>query len=109
MKFNPFDVVVVPFPFSDSPQRKKRPAVVISSSYNSNHIILLMITSALHYKLQLDIHITDIKKAGLPKECIMRMKLFTIDTRLIQKQIGTLGEVDSTLLKKNLKKIIPYL
>ena len=36
--------------------------------------------------------------AGLPKDCVIRMKLFTLDNRLITKRIGFLpGELGERL------------
>ena len=48
MSFEPLDVVVVPFPFTDRRTAKRRPALVVSSaSFNQAHeqSILAMITS----------------------------------------------------------------
>ena len=49
MVYEPFDVVVVPFPFTDSAQTKRRPALVLSQNTNfgnqNGHSILAMITS----------------------------------------------------------------
>ena len=47
--YKPFDVVEVPFPFSDLPRSKRRKALVISSpEFNERNgaTILMMITSA---------------------------------------------------------------
>lgn len=46
-----WDVVVVPFPFTDVPVVKRRPALVLSNSQFQNdhhHVVCGMITSAAH-------------------------------------------------------------
>lgn len=50
-----------------------------------------MITSARNEPWPLDIMITDLSKAGLSKESMIRMKLFTLDDRLIRSCIGSLS------------------
>ena len=48
MTFNAFDVIVVPFPFTDRDTTKRRPALVISNAlFNQQHdqLILAMITT----------------------------------------------------------------
>jgi len=49
MIYEPFDVVVVPFPFTDSAQTKRRPALVLSQHTNFGnkigHSVLAIITS----------------------------------------------------------------
>ena len=50
--FEAFDVVVVPFPFTDRNTTKRRPALVLSDARAFNeqagHFVLAMITSARH-------------------------------------------------------------
>lgn len=96
MTCDPWDVVVVPFPFTDSPASKRRPALVLSSrafNHGSGHSVLVQITKAKQSSWPGDFRIQNLE-AGLPEECIVRMKLFTIDNRLIQKRIGRLSETD---------------
>ena len=49
MIYEPFDIVVVPFPFTDSSRTKRRPALVLSqkSEFGAiiEHTVLAMITS----------------------------------------------------------------
>ena len=49
MIYEPFDVVVVPFPFTDSSRKKRRPALVLSQKAKFGalieHSVLAMITS----------------------------------------------------------------
>ena len=49
MTYEPFDIVVVPFPFTDAAQSKHRPALVLSQNTTFGaiigHSVLAMITS----------------------------------------------------------------
>ena len=61
--FERFDVVVVPFPFTDRSAEKRRPALVLSSAIEFNaptkHAVLAMITSATGRSWALDVQISD--------------------------------------------------
>lgn len=111
--YESFDVVVVPFPFTESHKTKKRPAVVLSSkkAFNSqaHACILAMITSSLHAPWPGDVEIRDLEPAGLSAKSVIRFKLFTLDHRLIMKNIGKLSAKDQKSLIKNLQKIFPPL
>lgn len=92
-----FDVVVVPFPFTDRQASKRRPALVVSSrKFNgkTRHGVLAMITSAEQSSWPGDVPISDLDSAGLPSECLVRLKLFTLDQRLIIKRAGALSAAD---------------
>lgn len=105
-----FDVVVVPFPFTDSERTKRRPALVISSStaFNtpSKHTVLAMITSASHESWPLDISIADLETTGLTSPSIIRMKFFTLDNRFIIKKIGKLSLKDQKKIIAAEKKLL---
>lgn len=97
MTYKAYTIVAVPFPFTDSAQTKKRPAVVISSEHHQSktgHISLLMVTTAKHSNWYDDHLIIDLASAGLNTPSIIRQKLFTIDNRLIMKKIGILSKED---------------
>jgi mRNA interferase MazF len=104
--YKTFDVVVVPFPFVDSLKSKNRPALVISSEKHFNgptsHTVLAMITSAMHSSWPLDVPIGNVKSCGLEKPSIIRLKLFTLDNRLIKKRIGKLSSKDQESLQENM-------
>lgn len=109
MIYRPFSVVVVPFPFTDSAKKKKRPALVVSSEtfqQKNGHAILLMMTSAKHSKWYGDFLVKDLKSTKLPVESYIRQKVFTMDLRLIQRKLGALSKKDISLVKKHLKKSI---
>ena len=109
MTYEPFSIIVVPFPFTDSENTKRRPAIVISSiehQKETKHATLLMITSAKNSSWDSDYLITSLEGTGLTSSSIIRQKLFTIDLRLIIKAAGTLSLKDK---KAALKKILTHL
>ena len=81
--FKPGDVVKVPFPYTDRPTRKYRPALVISvEKLQSLHSLVwvLMITSAANRGWPGDVVIDNLKRAGLPVASLVRTaKIATID------------------------------
>ena len=94
----PFDVVVVPFPFTDRATVKRRPALVLSDVTGFNAVIgqslLAMITSARHSAWPFDTSIADLPAAGLSAASVVRMKLFTLDNQLIIRKAGALAPRD---------------
>jgi len=95
--FEPFDVVVVPFPFTDKVGAKRRPALVVSpSAFNNRHgqLVLAMITTAKQSDWPSDVHIGDWDKAGLTAPCRVRFKLFTLERDLILRRTGALADKD---------------
>lgn len=110
MTFKAFDVVVVPFPFTDRAASKRRPALVLSDreAFNAKvgQSVLAMITSAAHSDWALDTKITDLKAAGLPAPSIARMKLFTIDHQLILRKAGSLGPKDRAAVTRSVRKLV---
>ena len=105
MIFEQWDVVVVPFPFSEKPTAKRRPALVASKRiFNENgHSILAMITTKAHRPWPGDVVLTDCTTAGLRLECIVRLKLFTLDNRLILRTLGHLSETNRKRVAKSLR------
>lgn len=105
-----FDVIVVPFPFTDQNTDKRRPALILSDNEKFNdktqNCVMAMITSEKNSPWPLDVKIGSIKKAGLPAPSIVRMKLFTLDSRLIVKKLGNLAAKDQDAVKESLKKLM---
>lgn len=108
MTFNQFDVVVVPFPFTDTSGTKKRPALVLSDAVTFNTLlrrsVMAMITTTTHSPWVLDVPISDLRSAGLRTASMVRMKLFTLDDALVLRQIGTLAESDKVAVKQALQQ-----
>ena len=106
-----FDVVIVPFPFSDLPKSKKRKALIISSkNFNqaNGNSILLMITSAVKSDWLFDVSVSDLKIAGLNKDCVVRMKTFTLDNGLLMEKCGSLCTKDASQVLNSFKKTCSF-
>ncbi len=107
--FEPFDVVVVPFPFTEKLVTKKRPALVVSSaSLNDQHdcLILAMITTAKRTRWVSDVELNDWESANLTVPCKVRFKLFTLDTKLIPRRLGNLSEADKVSVQAAVKHFL---
>lgn len=107
-----YEVVKIPFPFSETNQVKIRPAVIISSEkYFNGKIgmsIMAMITSIKprHDLWPSDILIKDLQSSGLPVPSIVRFKLFTLDHRLIKGKLGLLSNIDIQAVQKMLNNVL---
>ncbi len=110
MIYKSFDVVVVPFPFTDRLAEKRRPALVLSDAENFNkdsgNCVLAMITSQRNPSWPLDVPIDNIKETGLKSPSKVRMKIFTLDSRLIIRKIGRLSSQDRIAVQKALDNLI---
>ena len=85
--YKPFDVIVVPFPFTDSARTKRRPALILSQKTDFGakieQSVLAMITSRKNDPWPLDVPIKNKKQSGLTAASVVRMKIFTLDNRFI--------------------------
>lgn len=97
MIFDRFETAVVPFPFSDIPVQKRRPALVLSSrefNEESGQTIMAMITTAKDSAWPSDISISDIESAGLVADCVIRWKVMTLPNSTILRRLGKLSVED---------------
>ena len=95
--YNPGDVVLIPFPFTDVSTVKQRPAIILSSTaFNHRHqdASLAAITSHAPEVLTSDEYLcndNEQQEAGLPKPSMVKVgKIVTLDQRLMRKQLGHL-------------------
>jgi mRNA interferase MazF len=105
MTFRPFDVVVVPFPYSDRLAEKRRPALVVSDEAmerEHGRIWVAMITSTIFPGLG-TAPITDLAAAGLPVESVLRAsKIATLDADRVVRRAGRLSDDDQISARKAL-------
>ena len=98
------DVVVIPFPFSDLSNVKRRPALVLTK-LKGDDVILCQITSIEKsdgYSIQLDD--TDFVSGSLKKKSNIRPnRLFTAESNII---IYSAGKLSQTKIKNITNKVI---
>ena len=105
----PFSAVRVPFPFTDRAVQRRRPALVISDpsfQQGSAHGLLAMITTARRSSWPLDWSLQDLDPTGLKEACCVRLKLFSLDERLIPGELGHLAAIDRCGVQANLYQLI---
>jgi mRNA interferase MazF len=106
--YEALDIVVVPFPFTDQPTLKRRPALIISSTnFNDTHqqsVLAMITTSRLVWPS--DVVIEEWRNAGLIAPCKVRFKLFTLDHALILRRIGVMHPRDGQRVKNVLSRLL---
>jgi len=97
------DVVVVPFPFSDLTQAKRRPALVISVLEGDDMLLCQITSQSIKDKYAILLEEKDFESGGLKQVSNVRPnRIFTADSHIVLYKIGQLK------LKK-LKSIIEKL
>jgi len=109
-RFQPWDVVLVPFPYTERNYTKVRPALIISTdtlSTKTGKYFLVMITSAQHSRTYGDVLISDLKLAGLPADSIIRpSKIATFEEALFVRRVGTLAVKDRKSVSTQLRGLL---
>lgn len=97
------DVVLVPFPFTDQSDTKKRPAVIVSSnSYNANRrdLIIMAITGQIRQPPGFgEMPVADWQAAGLIKPSAIKPVFTTIEQGLVIRKMGALSSSDIRTLR----------
>ncbi len=104
------DIVLVPFPFTDQSNTKKRPAVIISSDqYNRQRpdIIIMAVTSQMQSADYFgDMTIRQWQQAGLLKPSVIKPIFTTVEKGLVLKKLGNMSNNDRKEIKKAIQTII---
>ena len=108
--YQPGDVVLLPFPYTDLSAAKTRPVVVVGSElYLENYPDLLVcyVSSQLSSAVKpLDYVLRQWQKAGLLRPSFMRPKLATVSPSLVVLKIGAISDDDKAGLARMLGKAI---
>ncbi len=106
-KFIRGDVVVIPFPFSNLTQAKRRPALVVAN-LEGDDLILCQITSrSIKDKHAIPIDDNNFKKGSLKQQSNVRPnRIFTADSHIVLYRIGS---IKNNKLEEVIEKIIEIL
>ena len=106
-KFVKGDVVIVPFPFSDLSQAKRRPALVVADLKGDDLILCQITSQAISDSYAVSVTNEDFANGGLNKNSNVRPnRLFTADKGII---LYKAGQLKAEKLKKVIDKIIDIL
>ncbi|SNS91502.1 mRNA interferase MazF [Anaerovirgula multivorans] len=87
------DIVVIPFPFSDLSQSKKRPAFVLADLHGDDLILCQITSKMLKDEYAIEILDDDFETGNLMKESNVRInKLFTADRSIILYKVAALKD-----------------
>lgn len=105
-----WDVVAVPFPYTDRLAEKRRPALVVSSPALASKrglLWLVMITSADNPRWDGDVAIADLETAGLPAASVVRpAKIAVIDAERVARKLGRLEKKLRNAVAESLHALI---
>ena len=96
------DVVVVPFPFSDLTQAKRRPALVVAQLEGDDLILCQITSQQVRDQYALALTDEDFETGSLRQASNIRPnRLFTADLRIVLYQIGHLKvhKIDTVISK----------
>ena len=103
-KFVKGDIVVIPFPFSDLSQTKRRPALVISDLVGDDLILCQITSQSISDNYAISLNDKDFKSGSLKRKSNIRPnRIFTADNHIILYKIG---QVKNDKLDEVIKKII---
>jgi len=92
----------MPFPFTDLPGNKMRPALV--PALKGSDVTLAFITTKLGWAGPEDVIIQPDAENGLKIESIIRIhKIATIQTSLVEGRLGTISPFDLELVKSGMR------
>ncbi len=105
-----FDVVLVPFPFTDLSSSKQRPCLVLApikvSRLGDLFVVAMMTSQVVSRAFPNDVALKDWKGAGLPKPTLVRLsKVVTVEAKLIRKRLGVLAADDKSATRAEFQRL----
>lgn len=111
MTFSRWDVVAVAFPFLEGTDAKRRPALVVSSDrLRQEHGIywIAMITTAKSGRRTGDVPVSDLARAGLPEDCVIRLsRIAAVSDVQIARRLGEIPPKDRNAVSALLRRYAP--
>jgi mRNA interferase MazF len=107
IRYDPGDVVLVRFPFTDLSSSKRRPAVILSPpKFTARHgdVVVLALTSQPQKNAAL--RIRRWQSAGLPKPTWIKPIVGTLAAALVTRRLGKLSAADDQAVKASLRHLI---
>ena len=100
-----FDVVLVPFPFSDLSATKQRPCLVLAETRPPRlpplYVVAMLTSNLRGTRFPHDVVLSDWQAASLPKPTLARLsKLVSIERPVIRRQLGRLGSADQASVRQ---------
>jgi mRNA interferase MazF len=93
-KFVKGDVVVIPFPFSDLSQSKRRPALVLAVLQGDDLILCQITSKSIKDNYAIPVDEDDFESGSLNQESNIRPnRLFTADNHIILYRIGNIKTI----------------
>lgn len=90
--FQPSDIILIPFPFTDLSANKKRLVLILKAANFQGDFLAVQITSQPNYDGALELQQADFLLGLLPKKSFIRPdKLVTLNESLILQRIGKLS------------------
>lgn len=111
MTYKRWDVVAVHFPFIEGTDAKRRPALIVSSDrLHTEHGVfwVVMITTAKSGARPNDIPVSNLERAGLPEDCVIRVpRLATVSADQIARRLGDILPKDRNAVSALLRLYAP--
>lgn len=85
------DIIVVPFPFSDLTQAKRRPALILTELAGDDRILCQITSAKVSDKYTIELDNSDFETGSLMQSSNIRPnRIFTCDIRIILYRVGHL-------------------
>lgn len=111
MSYSRWDVVAVHFPFLEGTDAKRRPALIVSADrLHTEHGVywIAMITTAKSGRRPNDIAVSNLQRAGLPEDCVIRVARMTaIGDSQIARRLGDIAPKERNAVVALLKQYLP--
>jgi mRNA interferase MazF len=107
MSFEPGEIVLVRFPFTDLQAAKKRPALVVSPpEFSKRHgdVVVLALTSQAQDDDSL--LLSSWAESGLPRRTWIKPLIGTISGSLVERRLGRLSETDRPCASAALRMLV---